>query len=98
MSTVRIPKDKIGWEEILLRCDCRELSHIASCGFFDDEPGNIYLCMALRTSAPWYKRVWRGIKYILGIHDKWGYDEIVLLDEDVEALIEFLNERPKENE
>lgn len=91
MSTIRIPKDNVGYEELLLRCDCHELTHIASIGYFDDEPF-ININIALRSSAPWYRRVWRAAKYLLGIHDKWGFDEIVLRDEDVTAIQEFLSE------
>ncbi len=86
---VRIPKDRIGQVELMLRCDCGEL-HVASFCYFDDDRDFATLNVTLRSTRPWYKRWWSAFKYAFGIHDRWMYDEMVLTDEDVRGIIDFL--------
>lgn len=90
MSIIRLPKDSIGFTEILLRCDCHTLTHLASAGYFDDEDA-IFLEIAYDHYTPWWKRVWISIKYLFGLRCR-SNGEIVLTKEDAKELKVFLEE------
>jgi hypothetical protein len=61
-------------------------------GYYDDERDFMILHVSLRIFVPWYKRIWIAFKYILGIRNRWNYDEMILLPEDIESLKGFLEE------
>jgi hypothetical protein len=43
------------------------------------------------SAGPWYRRLWYGLKYILGIKSPYGYfGECVLSEEDVKRLVGLL--------
>ena len=90
MSTIRLPADDIGFTEILLRCDCHDLTHVASVGYFNDE-GELYLEVAYDHYTPFWRRVWITIKYLCGLRHR-SCGEIVLDKEDAKQLKAFLED------
>ena len=76
-------------------CTCDDIGHTLRFKFFDDEKE---LCLHLLyidvylDKTKWYKRIWRGIKYIFGHRSKYGdFTEIIYDVEKVEELKKFLD-------
>lgn len=81
-------------------CACDSSEHIIR--FIIDEDvdkigkkyRDIYLEIQLSQSNNWFKRLWKGIRYIFGYECKYGHwDCILLKDEDREAIIEILKNK-----
>ena len=58
----------------------------------DKEEKKIYTTIFLNHYDQWYKRLWRGIKYIFGYKCKYGHWDVwTLRYEDIDRLKEVLN-------
>lgn len=69
---------------INIECDCRTDEHRLSFQL-DPEYGTIYLHVFLEEENSKLKRVWIGVKYILGYKSKFGHFTEVMID-DMESL------------
>jgi len=94
MPIAKVKNDKLGYNELLLRCECYDVSHIVSLGYFDDDDDKdgFGITVAFKMSHPWYKRLWVGLKYIFGQRDKWGLDTVSLNENDIDDIIDFMKE------
>ncbi len=93
MSAIILPPDDINFTEILLRCDCHDLTHLASVGYFTDDkpPRTIFVEVAYDHYTPFWRRVWITLKYIIGRRCR-SQGEIVLDLKDAKELRAFLDE------
>ena len=88
---IKIPKDDIGYTELLLRCDCYDIGCAMSFGYWQDEP-NLYVeIVACDSRFSLWKRVWQATKYVLGMRDN-NRAGIVLTPKDAKALETFLDD------
>lgn len=76
-------------EELLL-CECGDPNHQLIIFYDNDEDNtqNVYLSMHLKPESNFFKRLWRGFKYIF-FNEKSIYgdfDEIILRPQDAEKL------------
>jgi hypothetical protein len=72
-------------------CRCHSPEHLLRL-WFDDEDDFpcVYLSVFL-DNAPWHRRLWLGLKYILGYKCRYGhFDEFLLRPEDADRMIEML--------
>lgn len=88
---IRIPEDKIGYNELLLRCECHSLMDIATMGYYNDDP-QWSIQSHLNTHRGFCERLWIAFKYIFKIRTNYSYSEIVLTDEDADAAYKFLDD------
>ena len=77
-------------------CICEDIGCTLRFKFFDDETDErvhfLYIDVYLRNKK-WYKRIWRGIKYIFGWRSPYGEFTEILYDTDkVKELQAFLEE------
>jgi len=65
-----------------VHCDCLSDEHqIRFMYNKSDELPELYITVHLSDCNPWYKRLWVGIKYILGYKSKYGHwDNLVLTE------------------
>jgi len=72
-------------------CQCSSFHH--SIRFSLDLDGDLFVCVALNTLLPWWKRLWRAVVYVFHPgHSPYGeYDEIILRREDYKRLRELLS-------
>ena len=76
-------------------CTCEDISHTLRYKFFDDETEEclhlLYIDVYLDRTK-WYKRIWRGLKYIFGHRSIYGdFTEIIYDMEKVKELKTFLD-------
>lgn len=73
-------------------CSCHSPEHLLTFKYWKDEnDAELYAYVFLRPE-PFYKRIWLGIKYILGYTSRYGYfDEFILAPEDVDRMIGLLS-------
>lgn len=73
----------------VLRCLCSNNEHILIVDKFSDDP-IIYIHVHL-TPHKWYKRIWKGIKYIFGHQSNYGeFQEILTTKQELQNLIDKL--------
>ena len=75
-------------------CQCNNLEHQIFFQFDPDDGYNdsLYINVALNHYYPWYKRIWTGLKYVLGYKCRYGnYDEIILDRKQVERIRDRFN-------
>lgn len=78
----------------LFVCACEDVDHQMIIGMFDDEP-ELYVSIHL-VRAGFFRRLWTGIKYILGKKSKYGdFDEILLEKKDIDRLRQILDREIK---
>lgn len=54
---------------------------------------DLYVFMQLNHWMPWYKRLYHGIRYILGMKPlKYSWGETVFQEKDIDRLLALLNE------
>lgn len=80
----------------IIDCYCSSAEHCLHLMYFDDEKNScnhlLYIEVYLQKQK-WYKRIWRGIKYIFGYKSRYGdFTEILYDVEKVEELKKFLND------
>ena len=80
----------------VIDCLCTEAEHCLHLRYFDDESKPcehlLYIEVYLQRQR-WYKRLWRGLKYIFGYKSRYGdFTEIVYDMEKGEELKIFLDE------
>ena len=76
-------------------CDCSSELHTIRFSI-DEEDNEIYLSIQLHQPNNFFKRIWLGVKYILGFESKCGHwDCTILKNEDIPKLIELLNRHKK---
>lgn len=75
-----------------LDCACNANEHlICFTHYHNDEDREIYLSTFLNHYDRWYRRLWRGIKYIFGFKSRYGhFDETIIGPKEAKVLIEFL--------
>ena len=72
-------------------CRCSTPEHTLRFWFDDDEEFPCVYASVFLDNDPWHKRVWRGIKYILGYKCRYGhFNEFLLRPEDADRLIAIL--------
>lgn len=85
-------------EQEVFICTCTSLEHQFAISYLPGDKDkdllpNLFLSVHLSSCLPWYKRVWQGIKYVLGYRCKYGdFDEVWFQNEDVWRLKSILNE------
>ncbi len=78
-----------------MECACMSPEHLIKF-YVDVEDGDVCLDVHLANWIPWYKRIWRAVKYVFGYKSKYGdFDSVILKDEDVLKIIELLNYQRK---
>ena len=84
---------------IYFECQCSSDEHRLVFTLEDEEFPNfedwwepeLYVSAYLKDWEPWYKRLWKGIKYIFGCKTKHGqFDVFLLKPEDTDTFIEML--------
>lgn len=95
-------KNDRGMEQELFVCDCGDVSHQFIVSWYpDDEDWNdlLYVQIHLNQSYNFWKRLWHGIKYILGYKCRFGaFDEILVNKHDAMHLRNSLDRFIKANE
>lgn len=86
--------------ELLLRCACGDrLAHVAHLVYEPDESrGNNlkgemddwYLSMTLDPRGPVWRRIWLALRFIWRPQWYCGYAEIVLRNDDIDRIVEFV--------
>lgn len=74
-------------------CSCGSYEHQINFDYWEDSDGDkdMYLTIHL-ASYPFWKRLWRGLKYIFGHKSNYGnFDEFILSKEHAKALHEVAN-------
>jgi len=88
-------KNNKGMEQQLFVCDCGDVSHQFIVSWYpDDEDWNdlLYVQIHLNQSYSFWKRLWIGIKYVLGYKCRFGaFDEILVNKEDSKRLRDELD-------
>lgn len=70
-------------------CQCTELAHSLRFSV-DPTDGDIWIDVHLNR-LPWHKRLWIGVKYILGVNDRGiQYEETLLRHEDYQRIRDML--------
>ena len=77
-------------------CMCTSAEHCLHIRYFDDEKEvddhQLYIVVYLQKTK-WYKRIWRGLKYIFGYRSRYGdFTEIIYDVEKVKELKKFFND------
>lgn len=73
-----------------MECRCMSTEHLFKF-YIDIEDASVCLEVHLANWLPWYKRIWRGIKYVFGYKSKFGdFDTTIMKDEDINKLIDLL--------
>jgi len=82
-----------------LTCACHDPEHTIRFVYDEDDIKDpMYIDYCLCDNPRWYKRVWRGIKYIFGFRSKYGhFGEVLIHSDEAKALIKFLEAYVKEN-
>lgn len=78
-------------------CRCSTPEHTLRFWFDDDkEDPSVYVSVFL-ANAPWHKRIWAALKYVMGYKCRYGhFDEFILRPGDCDRLMGIL-ERLKGN-
>ena len=76
-------------DDLYIECDCMSFDHVVR--FQDMGDDGINIDIRLNHYLPWYKRVWYGARYILGLNARtgWQYDTVEIYGEKVKALRNF---------
>lgn len=83
-------KNDKGMEQQLFVCDCGDVSHQFIVSWYpDDEDWNdlLYVQVHLNQSCNFWKRLWYGIKYVLGYKCRFGAFDEILLDKNSAARL-----------
>lgn len=95
-------KNDRGMEQELFVCDCGDISHQFVVSWYpDDEDWNdlLYVQIHLNQSHNFWKRLWHGIKYVLGFKCCFGaFDEILVNKHDAMHLRNSIDKFIKANE
>lgn len=71
-------------------CNCSSAEHTLRF-VLDEEDGELYTENHL-TVAPFFKRIWKAVKYIFGHTSRYGnYDCTLIKTEDIDRLIDLLS-------
>jgi len=73
-------------------CVCFHPEHRLIFTIDPEDKDNPFFCVEIFLSdAPWYTRIWHGIRYILGYKSKYGhFGEWLLREEDIAGMLEIL--------
>lgn len=72
-------------------CSCHSPEHTLRIWFDDDEDYPCIYASVFLDSDPWYDRIWKGLKYILGYKSRYGhFAEFLLRPEDADRMIRML--------
>jgi hypothetical protein len=72
-------------------CQCHSAEHVLRTWFDDDEDYPCIYMSVFLGAEPWHRRLWLGLKYILGYKCRYGhFDEFLLRPEDADRMIEML--------
>lgn len=84
-----MPVYKLNENTIGVRCSCFCQNHNFEISYFDEDAAYVEFCLAEPDN--FFKRVWWGIKYILGKRPP-VFNEIVINKYDAMVIISFLKE------
>jgi hypothetical protein len=71
-------------------CSCKSPEHTIHAEFWDEEPKMLCLYVNL-TKEVWYKRIWKGIKYIFGHQCRYGqFDEFIIEKKDADEWLNLI--------
>jgi hypothetical protein len=77
-------------DRLYVDCECLDPEHVLVLDAFEDDPV-VFIHVHLTDYDNPLKRLWKGIKYILGYRCQYGHwDEMVLNPEGAEKLVYFL--------
>lgn len=84
-------------KNLYLECVCTDPEHVLRFTLASadgkDWPPVLTAYLHLSPFLPWYKRIWEGIKYVLGIRNQDGhFTGWTMDDRDIEKLLELLSE------
>lgn len=86
-------------ENFYVQCVCHSPEHTLQFKYYPDNDDPFLGVYVLLLPAPWYRRLWQGLKYIFGYTSVYGYfDEFLLRTKDVGDLIDFLTAVKKRSE
>lgn len=78
-------------QELLVRCECHSLDHIAELSLFLDDPPEMYLALHMSTWRGVFRRIWLALCYIFGYSRHGHWDEIVINKEQAEKIVKLCN-------
>lgn len=72
-------------------CACSDFGHVFRF-VFDEKDGDVWLEAQLDPRLPWYKRLWKAVKYVFGQSSAYGhFDTTMLREEDFARLHDLLD-------
>jgi hypothetical protein len=87
------PENKMAkHEHHYFECKCNSDEHTFKFEYFSSD-GELYLSVFLNDWEPWYKRVWKAVKYVFGYKCKYGHWDTTVLDTDTTTRLKVLLER-----
>jgi hypothetical protein len=85
-----------------IECECQSFDHIGRFVWFDDEKMDehwaLYFDFELDHYLPWYKRIMAALRFIFKKESIGQYDCLILNQQAVVDLRDFLNERLNNDE
>ncbi len=73
-------------EKEFILCECNSLEHQITFFYMDGDYPEISVNIHL-VDAKWYKRIWKGIKYIFGYKCRFGhFDEVLISYRDADKF------------
>ena len=68
-------------------CHCEHFEHHFLLSYDEEEPGTVYLCVSLSDNLSFPRRLWLGIRYILGYRSRYGmFSEFLLTTKELDKL------------
>lgn len=65
-------------ERTYVECSCYSDEHVLRFTY-DPDDKEIYTSVFLNDWEPWYKRVWKAVKYVFGYKSKYGHFDCTLI-------------------
>lgn len=91
MAFIKYTTGEVKTAEQYYQCACYSDEHMVKV-YQDFEDNQVYLIIALRKFG-FFRRLWAGIKYILGYECKFGhFDEFIFQSEDVTCFRKVLEQ------
>jgi len=86
--------DHKGYKEIYLTCGCFEFAHTIKFMYWEEEDrsqNEVYISYHLDTQG-FFRRLWRGIKYIFGYKCRYGeFGDTIIYKNQASQLRDFLD-------
>lgn len=80
-------------------CHCHSPEHLLTFTIWDDDDLSFIYAYVFLNPEPWYKRIYKGLRYIFGYQCRYGYfDEFILDPKDIDRFIEMLQQAKSGNQ